>query len=187
MKTAVLILLILVQCGLIVYAFRILGTMLFMILYHTQTLPFVPTMRKVTKMMVQNNYVKDGDTIVDLGCGTGTLCIAYACRFKKSHVVGVERESLLALTARVRSWRFSKRVEIIRGDMFAYQGLAQANVVAGFWITELMPQVVAKLTSECTSGTTIISHMFPLTEHPRIQLVEKIEQGKDLVRIYTIV
>lgn len=138
-------------------------------------------------MMLNTEYVREGDTIVDLGCGTGTLCVAFARKFRTSNIVGVEREASLATVARIRMMRFGKRAEIICGDMFAYTGLDKANVVVGFWITDLMPQIIHMLIQDCRTGTIVLSHMFPLPEHDHIQKIDTIIKRDSTVHVYKIV
>ncbi|MCW1930247.1 MAG: methyltransferase domain-containing protein [Candidatus Kerfeldbacteria bacterium] len=186
LKTILVSILFIVQIGLIVYCFRILFTMLFLVIYRKKQLPFVPTTPTVVRMIARSGAVQTGDTVIDLGCGTGTILIGLARKIKNVRCIGIEQEQLLVVAGHLRSLFLRKRVQILRGDMFAYP-LKDANVVVGFWVTELMPRIVEKIVAECTSGTRIVSHMFPLPEHPRLKLENTITKRNHVVRVYAVV
>lgn len=185
LKTILTPILFAIQIGLIVYALRILFTMIFLIIYHKKQLPFVPTVRPVVRMIVNSGAIHEGDTVIDMGCGTGTILVALARKMKSIHCFGVEQEQLLVVAARLRSLFLRNRVSIVAGDMFAYP-IKDANVIVGFWVTELMPRIIEKIVAECRPGTRIVSHMFQLPEHPRVKLVDTITKRDHTVRVYTL-
>jgi precorrin-6B methylase 2 len=185
-KIIIVPILFIVQISLIVYCFRILFTMLFMIIYHKKELPFVPTTRTVVRMIRESGAVHEGDTVIDLGCGTGTILIGLARKMKTIRCIGIEQEQLLVVAGYLRSLFLRKRVQILRGDMFEYP-IKDANVIVGFWVTELMPRIIEKIVAECTPGTRIVSHMFPLPEHAGIKLEQTIKKRAHVVRVYTVV
>lgn len=175
----------LIQLILIGFALRILFTMLFMIIYHKRELPFVPTTRAVIRMIARSGYIHDGDRIVDLGCGTGSIIIALVRRFPRARYLGVDNAPLLATVARLRTLPWHRRVEIVCDDMFV-QDISQAQVIVGFWVTELMPRIIDKITTECASGTVVMSHMFPLPAHTRLQREKILTHKTHIVHVYRV-
>lgn len=66
------------------------------------------------------------NTVIDLGCGTGSACRALARRFRRSRVIGIDlSRGMLAQLSRKRSWR--SKVAAVQADAralpFADQGV----------------------------------------------------------------
>lgn len=72
----------------------------------------------------------DGDSVLDIGCGTGLISLMMAQRFPASRVTGVEVEPEAALQANenVANSPFADRVSILQGDVRELEGSFQTIV-----------------------------------------------------------
>lgn len=60
----------------------------------------------------------DANTVIDLGCGTGSACKALARRFRRSRVVAVDlSRGMLTQLARKQSWR--SKIAVVQADAHA--------------------------------------------------------------------
>jgi SAM-dependent methyltransferase len=152
---------------------------LILILFHwKQHLPFVPSSRRFQRAVIAGGWLKDAQTVVDLGCGTGTLLAAFQTIYPQTQFRGVEYNRFLARLARLR-FRGRKHCTITHGDMFDAD-ISDADVIVGFWISDFMPRLAEKFVKECTPGCLIISNTFSLPDIPGITLLhqEQLKWGK---------
>lgn len=182
MQHFLLWLLIIFQIILLIALLRILIKLLPLPFYIHQQLPYIPTDKRTIKYIIKSNILKDAQTIIDLGCGTGTLIKGLRKTYPDKNYIGVEYQARLA---KIAQWRFQWRKPaptIVIGDMFTYP-IDTADAVVGFWVKSLMPQLLKKLVQECKSGCIIISNTFPLPTHP--ELIELLpEYHKHKIFIY---
>lgn len=67
-----------------------------------------------------NAGLQDGMQVVDLGCGTGAVCLAIASKFPNTHIWGIDRSHHLLNTARqVQQEQELNNLEFIQGDAYA--------------------------------------------------------------------
>lgn len=73
---------------------------------------------------------REGDHVLDIGCGTGLISLMMAQRFPESRVTGLEVEPEAVLQARenVADSPFVRRVEILQGDVREFGGQYQCIV-----------------------------------------------------------
>lgn len=69
--------------------------------------------------------VRDGDRLMEAGCGVGAALLATALRFPAAKLTGVEREPAMAALARrnVEANSLNSRVEIVEGDALRGDGV----------------------------------------------------------------
>lgn len=143
---------IIIHVGLVLFGFR-------------QWLPYVPTSRRVLRAIVDKGTFDASHTIVDLGCGTGTMLAVLHRAYPQARLIGVEYRRHLVWLARLRFHFSQNRPTIIHGDMFDYP-LQSVNGIIGFWISDFTPRLAKKFVNECQSGTVIVSNLFSLPETP---------------------
>ena len=61
----------------------------------------MPSSRKACQLILEEVYVPDGVTVVDLGSGWGNLVINFAKKYRNHHVVGYELSLLPFLFSRL--------------------------------------------------------------------------------------
>ncbi len=182
MRDALPWLLIVIQLILVCLLVRIVMRMALLTFLHRQTLPYVPISRGHIRLLRQSRALESAQTIVDLGCGDGVLLSAIAKSYPNAKLSGVEWNFTLVLLARLRFFFQRKRTPIIHGDMFDFP-LNDVDAVVGWWIPDYAQRLVEKFVAECRPGCVIMSAMFSLPEHPKLQLQE-VREGKYSLFIY---
>ncbi len=137
--------------------------------------PMVPSFGRQKKVMIEKisaEIEKRGSkiSVLDPGCGTGTLLIALAKKYPECRFVGIEWKKATAKIARFRT-RKLKNVEIICQDMFDYP-FAEFEVIGCFLMQPLMERFGEKLKKECQKGTIVFSNSFYI---PQIKASEIIK------------
>lgn len=121
----------------------------------------------------------DGQKIVDLGSGWGTLLLPLAKKFPNHQFIGVER----AITPFVFSWFRARKIpnlQFIRDDFFKYD-LSQTNVVVLFLIGFMMPRVTKKCLEELPKGAKVYASRFALTD---VKADKTVELGSKMETYY---
>lgn len=103
--------------------------------------------------------VKEGETVVDLGSGSGSIVVEAAKMGARAVGVEIDTELLRAATERAKNAGVSSSVEFIRGD---YEGvnLGYADVVTLYLTTKGNATVLPKLRRELRSGARVVCHDF---------------------------
>ena len=115
-------------------------------------------LREVTKQL---EHMSNGQQIVDLGSGWGTLLLPLAKKFPEHKFIGIER----AFTPfYISCWRARKLPNLcfIREDFFSYD-LSKTNIVMMFLIGFMMPKVTEKCLKELPKGAKIYASRFALS------------------------
>lgn len=133
--------------------------------------PFVPTRKKVTKRLLEIAKLKDGQTILDLGCGDGRLLFE-AEKQAKIKAIGYEISPLPYFLSRTKKLFKRSKVEF-RFKNFFKENISEADVIFLYLIPDILPDLAKKLKKECKKGTKIISHTFALHELKPKQTIKK--------------
>ncbi|MCX6745119.1 MAG: class I SAM-dependent methyltransferase [Candidatus Parcubacteria bacterium] len=164
-------------------AFMLLGTVGFIMASFRNKVPFVPTPKRIIRMMVDMAGIQPNERICDLGSGTGRIIFTAAKKNKQNLVVGFEKSFTLRLISKfwlwVRPW-LKKRVRIIEADFFNLD-LFDYNVIFCFLTPEAMRSLAPKFQT-LKPGSRLISYMFPLEDTQNFQ--EAIEHVGDKDSIY---
>lgn len=183
MMNIVLWLYIIFELILIIALLRIITRLFLLIVFQKQTLPFVPTNSRVAKQIAALALFDHKVKVVDLGSGTGTLLAKLHAKRPLVEYVGVEQSWLLVWLTRLRFLGNWHRPSIVQGDMFAYP-IQTADVIVGFWISDLTPDLVKKFEQEAKVGCIIVSVLFALPASARVQLQETHTFARTKVYIY---
>ena len=119
---------------------------------------FVASPLPVVKQMLTLAHLKQGELLIDLGCGDGRVAIMAVQEFG-ARSVGVEmREDLVKQAlGKVSELGFDGQVKIINGDVFNVD-LSQADVVTLYLTTSGNDKLKPKLESELKTDTRVVSH-----------------------------
>ena len=102
------------------------------------------------------------DTVCDLGCGDGRICIEAARRYG-ARAIGVDIEAYwveqAALNARAAG--VTELVTFWQGDACDYD-VSEATVVALYLVQTSMPVVAREVLGRAQPGTRVVSHSFPI-------------------------
>jgi len=122
--------------------------------------PFVPTPDSVVRTAFREAGVKAGDTILDLGCGDGTVLIIAAKEFE-ANGVGYEIDERLATKAveNVNRHGLAEKIRIINDDLRnAVDDVESADFV---W-TYLTPSLMKEIKGMLSKAKKLISYSFPI-------------------------
>lgn len=168
---------------LIIALLRIITRLFLLIVYHRQTLPFVPTSGRVARQIAELSLFDNKPVVVDLGSGTGTVLAKLHARRPLVDYFGVEQNWILVWLARLRFLLNWHRPTIVQGDMFTYP-ITTADVIVGFWIADLAPGLLKKFEQEAKTGCMIVSVVFALPASARVQLKQTHTFARTKVHIY---
>lgn len=123
---------------------------------------YQPTPRRAVESMLDLARVGPGDTVFDLGAGTGAI-VYRAARERGAIVVGVEVEPLRVAILRLRRWIGGPkdRVTIRWGDMFGLD-FRRATVVAVFLWPRAMERLKSRFEAQLPPGARVVSHWHPV-------------------------
>lgn len=147
--------------------------------------PFVPSSNAEVLKMVAAAQLKDGDHVLDLGCGDGRLLIE-AEKNAKIKGIGFELAPLVFILAFVRLKLSKCKSKVYLKNMFSAD-LSNADVIFCYLIPNIMQRITDKIKKECRPGTRIISNTFHL---PNLELTQTLSKdqppGTPTIYIYTI-
>lgn len=167
---------------LLVYLVYILGRLIPLVLYARQSLPFVPISNRAAQLIARLPDLKQARTIIDLGCGTGTLLAAVSRKQRQAQLVGIDFNPTVLRIARWRSkfWRYPPTWHL--ADMFTYP-IGEYDAIIGWWVPDFAKRLLPKFLQECKASCVIVSYMFPLPEHPDL-VHATVPCGREFIHIY---
>lgn len=142
--------------------------------------PWVPTDKVVTRGMCDLADLKEGDRVLDLGCGDGSILLIAAKEYGAvGH--GVELNFLLVWMARLRARMMgvSDKVTFERGNMF-HVDLPDTDIAMLYLLPKATHRVEKRL-RERYKHLKVISHGFKLEQEP----VDEKHVARATVRKYT--
>lgn len=76
--------------------------------------PYLPTLNKQVETALDMLDLRQGERLLELGCGDGKVLVAAAKRGLL--VTGIELNPLLVLVCRLRCWRYRRQVKVVWGN-----------------------------------------------------------------------
>ncbi|MFH1632220.1 MAG: 50S ribosomal protein L11 methyltransferase [bacterium] len=130
--------------------------------------PWVRTSRRVSREMYKLADLRPGQTVLDLGCGDGSLLVVAVKDFGASEAVGYEINPFLVLYGRIyaRLAGVSDKVKIRHGNMVKVP-LEQVDLVALYLLPEVMGKIQTRLTQYLSNDTVVVSRGFRFNAEPR--------------------
>ena len=119
----------------------------------------MPTWKRDLKRIASLADLKQGDRLVELGCGTARVC-RYLAKTTPAETVGVELSVMQWLWASVLSMT-QQRTHIVLGDAF-YHNVSSYNVVYLFLMPETYEKIRDKLVRELSPGSRVITYVWPI-------------------------
>lgn len=128
--------------------------------------PWLPTRRRTQETALELLDLQPGETVLDLGSGTGSFLAAAARQGIEG--IGYEINPLLWLYSRVRTWPYRQQVRIYWGDYWGAP-LPEVEGVYVFLIARYMQQLDRKLTAELSRPTKVVSYAFRIPGREAVQ------------------
>lgn len=170
---------------LILGAIIILGTIAFIMVSFRNTVPFVPTPRRVIRKMIELAAILPNERICDLGSGSGRIIFGVAKKHKQNLVIGYEKSFTLRCVSKfwlwIRPW-LKKRVQIVSANFFNIE-LHDFDVIFCF-VTPAGLRMLASKFQTLKPGSRIVSYMFPLENSENFQEVIEHISDKDSIYYY---
>lgn len=129
--------------------------------------PYLPTLNKQVGVALDLANLKQGETLLELGCGDGKVLVAAAKRGLK--VVGYELNPLLALLSYLRTIKYRKNVKVIWGDYWKKEW-PKADAVFVFLIPRFMKKLDKYLISYKHKPIKLVTFAFKV---PGKKITEK--------------
>ncbi|MFH1712030.1 MAG: 50S ribosomal protein L11 methyltransferase [Patescibacteria group bacterium] len=123
--------------------------------------PYVGTPKGTVREMLELIDFQPGQTITDLGSGTGTILIVAVKEFGASRAIGYEIHPVLVWISRMKArWnKVDDHVEFRRGNFFKAD-LEPTDVLGVYLLTETMDKLQEKLKKSYDPDTLIVSRGF---------------------------
>ncbi|MFC1598522.1 class I SAM-dependent methyltransferase [Patescibacteria group bacterium] len=147
--------------------------------------PYVPTPKKIIRIMIGMAEVRKNEKIIDLGSGTGRIIIEVAKQHKDNMIVGVEKSFILRTVTKLRLLFhpvLRKRVQIIKHDFFNLD-LRSFSVIFCFLTPEALRILTPKV-KQLNRGSRLVSYMFHLDDHQGFTEVIDHISAKDSIYLY---
>jgi SAM-dependent methyltransferase len=122
--------------------------------------PYTPTPQAMVDRMLELAEVKEGDFLIDLGCGDGRILVTAAKRYGARGLgVDIDAQRLVEANALARKAGVADKVTFRKEDLFETD-ISKATVLAlylGLAVNiELRPRILATM----KPGTRVLSHQF---------------------------
>lgn len=129
--------------------------------FHTAE-PYYPTSKDLIVEKLKLLDLKDGDVVLDLGCGDARALIL-ACKVADVKCIGYEvlPEALKDAEKNINEADLSDRIEI-RNEDFTHADLSEANAVILYLTRASLGELSLKLENELNEGVKIVTHEFDL-------------------------
>lgn len=121
--------------------------------------PYLPTLTPQVAAALELANVKQGQTLLELGCGDGRVVVAAAQKGYK--VVGYELNPILAAIAWIRTTRYRNNVQIIWGDYWQ-KPWPEAQAIFVFLLPKYMDKLNKKIESYSHRPINLVSFAFEI-------------------------
>jgi SAM-dependent methyltransferase len=122
--------------------------------------PYVPSLKPQIEVGLDMLNLKKGQTMLELGCGDGRVLRAAAKRGWRA--VGYEINPLLALVARLRTWRWRRQVRVVWGDYWRSRW-PKAQGIYVFLLKPYMKKLDKTIVQQCLGkNIKLVSFAFPV-------------------------
>lgn len=122
---------------------------------------YAPSDIKTVKLMLDAAKFKEGEVLVDLGCGDGRILVEAVKRGAKK-VIGVDsdRKRIRTSEKKITKHEAAEKSELQHCDIMEMKGLEKADVVTMYLWTAGMEEIKPMLLQKLKKGTRIVSHQF---------------------------
>jgi len=121
--------------------------------------PYLPTLKPQIQTAFDLAQLKEGQTMLELGCGDGRVILAAARQGIK--VIGYELNPILALVAWLRTRRYRKNVTIVWGN-FWNKTWPETDVIFVFLLGKYMDKLNKKCVQYPYKPLKLVSFAFKI-------------------------
>lgn len=121
--------------------------------------PYLPTLRKEVPVALELMDLKAGETLLELGCGDGSVLVAAARR--GWNVVGYELNPLLVLVSWLRTRRYRRQVKIHWSNFWTAKW-SDADGIFVFLLPKYMTRLDKKVMQSSRRPVKLVSFAFAI-------------------------
>ncbi len=122
---------------------------------------YVPTPQQVVDRMLQLADVKQGDYMIDFGCGDGRMVVSAAKRGARGYGVDINPQRIKEANETARAAGVTDKVEFKIANLFE-EDLSKADVMAMYLLTDINLRLRPKILDTMKPGSRIVSHAFDM-------------------------
>ena len=140
--------------------------------------PYVPSPQEVIDRMLEVAQARQGDTVIDLGCGDGRILITAVQKFK-AKAIGIEIDPKIAAQASdtILKLGLQNKARVVRADVFDAD-LSQADVVTLYLTTSFNEKLRPKFEKSLRPGTRVVSHDYGIRGWNPVEVEEVFVHGR---------
>lgn len=124
--------------------------------------PYVPTKRKLIKLILKTSGLQKGQKFLDLGCGDGRVVLLAAKEFH-ADANGVDVNVFIILVAKLKAKLSKINATFFLENLFNFP-LSNFDVIYIFLFPEMISKLAGKIKKEAKKGAVIISHGFKIDQ-----------------------
>jgi SAM-dependent methyltransferase len=128
---------------------------------HHRDAPFWPTPDPVVARMLDLAGAGPGDSLLDLGCGDGRICIAAARRGTRALGIDIDADRIAEAEAAAIAAGVGALTEFRREDMFRTP-LDGASIVTLYALPLVHDLLGPRLHTELAPGSRVVAHAWPI-------------------------
>jgi len=132
--------------------------------------------------MLELARLRQGEVVLDLGCGDGRLLVQAVSEYGASRAVGYELDAELVAASRAAAGD-DKRIEVRHADALDARGaLAEADVVALYLTERGNSTLLPLLRSHLRPSARVVSYCWGMPDIPPTRTAQAVGQGVVLSR-----
>ncbi len=140
--------------------------------------PYVPSPQEIIDRMLEVAHARQGDMVIDLGCGDGRILVTAVQKFQ-AKAVGIEIDPKIAAQASDMIVRLGlqNKARVVRADVFDAD-LSQADVVTMYLTTSFNEKLRPKFEKSLRPGTRVVSHDYGIRGWNPVEVEEVFVHGR---------
>lgn len=140
--------------------------------------PYVPSPQEIIDRMLEVAHARQGDMVIDLGCGDGRILVTAVQKFQ-TKAVGIEIDPKIAAQASDTIVRLGlqNKARVVRADVFDVD-LSQADVVTMYLTTSFNEKLRPKFEKSLRPGTRVVSHDYGIRGWNPVEVEEVFVHGR---------
>lgn len=145
--------------------------------------PYISTYLRQRDLFRQQLVIPKGASIVDLGCGDGTMLRLFVKKFSCKKAVGYDINKFAIRRGKtLNRLHKTKQITLINDDLFNAD-LRWFDYIYLYLLPDFMEQLEDRLFDNISDGTTIISNSFSFVKHKPLQVIRN-NQGEKRLFLY---
>lgn len=124
--------------------------------------PYVPTPQEVVDKMLHLAQVREGDYLIDLGCGDGRIPVTAAKQFNiRAYGVDIDPKRIAEAKANAEKEGVADKVTFEVKNLFDTK-IGEATVLTLYLLPKINLELRPRILSELKPGTRVVSHAFDM-------------------------